>query len=342
MHMRKFFAVAALVLALLQHAGAAQSPPSARPAVPPERWNALIGEYGPDRQIVYVLEKEGRLWVLSQQKDYCAASEIKNHRFKFPPGGCRAGQDLEFKRGSNGQAVAMKLNGVTLPRRRIGPEGGATQLRIQPLRPVAGLLNEALAARPPAESGNFSPPDLVELNTLEPGIKLEIRYATTNNFLGSVFYSQPRAFLQRPAAEALARVHRKLAQQGFGLLVFDAYRPWYVTKVFWEATPPDKRIFVADPAKGSRHNRGCAVDLTLYVLSTGKAVDMGGTYDETTDRSYPFYPGGTSLQRWHRQLLREAMEAEGFAVYEAEWWHFDYRDWRQYPIANLTFDRIPN
>jgi D-alanyl-D-alanine dipeptidase len=127
---------------------------------------------------------------------------------------------------------------------------------------------------------------------------------------------------------------------GYGLLVHDAYRPWYVTKVFWDATPDDKKIFVADPAKGSRHNRGCAVDITLYDLKTKKPIDMVSTYDETTDRAYPNYPGGTSLQRWHRDLLRAAMEAEGFTVYEAEWWHFDYKDWQHYPILNIRFSDI--
>ena len=94
------------------------------------------------------------------------------------------------------------------------------------------------------------------------------------------------------------------------------------------------------PAQGSRHNRGCAVDLTLYELKTGKAVEMVGGYDEMSDRSYPDYPGGTARQRWHRELLRHAMEEEGFSVYEAEWWHFDYQDWRKYPILNLTFDEL--
>ena len=127
---------------------------------------------------------------------------------------------------------------------------------------------------------------------------------------------------------------------GYGLLIHDAYRPWYVTKVFWEATPEDKRIFVANPAQGSRHNRGAAVDLTLYDLATGKPVEMVSTYDETTDRAYPDYPGGTSMQRWLRRTLRDAMESEGFAVYEAEWWHFDYKDWQSYGIGNVPFDKI--
>jgi serine beta-lactamase-like protein LACTB len=146
--------------------------------------------------------------------------------------------------------------------------------------------------------------------------------------------------MQRPAAEALVRVHKKLAEQGFGLLIFDTYRPWYVTKMFWEATPVKQRVFVADPARGSRHNRGCAVDLTLYDRKTGKPAAMVGGYDEFSDRSYPDYLGGTSLQRWHRDLLRTAMEEE-FAVYEAEWWHFDYKDWQKYPILNLAFEELP-
>jgi D-alanyl-D-alanine dipeptidase len=201
-------------------------------------------------------------------------------------------------------------------------------------------MKEALAASPPQENGDFRQIDLVELRKLDPTIRLEIRYATTNNFLGTVFYSQARAFLQRPAAEAVVRVNRKLKAQGYALLVHDAYRPWYVTKVFWDATPADKKVFVADPAKGSRHNRGCAVDLTLYDLKTRKPVEMVSTYDETTARAYPDYPGGTSLQRWHRQLLREAMESEGFTVYSAEWWHFDYKDWQKYKIGNVRFEEI--
>ena len=175
---------------------------------------------------------------------------------------------------------------------------------------------------------------------VDDAIKLDIRYASDNNFLGAPLYTSARAFMQRPAAEALARVHKKLAEQGYGLLIYDAYRPWYVTRMFWEATPEKQRIFVADPAKGSRHNRGCAVDLTLYDLKTGRPVEMVSGYDEMTERAYPDYPGGTSLQRWHRELLRRAMEAEGFTVYEAEWWHFDYKDWRKYPILNLTFEEL--
>lgn len=137
---------------------------------------------------------------------------------------------------------------------------------ITPLRPVQELRAEALQAQPPREQGNFRKPDLVELVKLDPTIKLDIRYATTNNFLGTPVYTQARAFLQRPAAEALVRANRELKAQGYGLIIHDGYRPWYVTKIFWDATPDDKKIFVANPATGSNHNRGCAVDLSLYDL----------------------------------------------------------------------------
>jgi D-alanyl-D-alanine dipeptidase len=213
-------------------------------------------------------------------------------------------------------------------------------MRIEPVRPVAELLPGALAAQPPHQAGTFRPPDLVELTTLDAGIRLDIRYATGDNFLGTPLYTQARAFLQRPAAEALVRVQHSLAREGYGLMVFDAYRPWYVTRLFWDATPPDKHRFVADPAQGSHHNRGCAVDLTLYELRTGKEVSMPSVYDETTERAYPGYAGGTAEQRRLRDLLRRHMEAEGFTVYEYEWWHFDYRDWQSYAIQNVRFEDI--
>jgi serine beta-lactamase-like protein LACTB len=146
--------------------------------------------------------------------------------------------------------------------------------------------------------------------------------------------------LQRPAAEALTRAHERLREQGYGLLIHDAYRPWFVTRMFWDATPQTHKIFVADPNSGSRHNRGAAVDLTLYALATGEVVEMVGGYDEFSERSYADYVGGTSRQRWHRELLRRAMEAEGFRVYDFEWWHFDYEDWARYPILNLTFEEM--
>ena len=138
----------------------------------------------------------------------------------------------------------------------------------------------------------------------------------------------------------MLRAHRELKARGYGLIVHDGYRPWYVTKIFWEATPDDKKIFVADPAKGSKHNRGCAVDLSLYDLTTGKEVKMPSGYDEMTDRAYSDYAGGTAEERALRALLRQAMESQGFTVNPTEWWHFDYKDWQEYSIMNIRFEDL--
>ena len=311
----------------------------AKPLPAPARWLGLIGEYGPDDGILIILEKDGKLWASFKRAEPEPLDEITRNVFKFLSPGPNALQQLIFERNRGARATQVAVDAVILKRRRIEPESG-NQLRVRPLRPVPELMKEARAAQPPPEDGEFRRSDLVELTKLDPTIRLEIRYATTNNFLGMVFYSQAGAFMQRPAAEAVVRANRRLKALGYGLLVHDAYRPWYVTKVFWDATPDDKKVFVADPSKGSRHNRGCAVDLTLYDLKTKRPIEMVSTYDETTDRAYPDYPGGTSLQRWHRELLRRAMESAGFTVYEAEWWHFDYKDWQKYPIMNARFESI--
>jgi D-alanyl-D-alanine dipeptidase len=158
--------------------------------------------------------------------------------------------------------------------------------------------------------------------------------------MGVRLYERPGAYLQKPAALALARVAERLRPMGLGLMIHDSYRPWFVTWMFWEATPPEGRIFTADPSKGSRHNRGAAVDLTLTDLKDGTPLEMTGGYDEMSSRSYPNYVGGSSLQRWRRDTLRSAMEAEGFDVYPTEWWHFDFRGWERYPILNLDFDEV--
>jgi D-alanyl-D-alanine dipeptidase len=222
------------------------------------------------------------------------------------------------------------------------PLGFAQQVsfRITPLRPIEKLRAEALKEQPPSEAGTFLKPDLVELVKLDPTIKLDIRYATRNNFLGTPVYTQARAFLQRPAAEALLRAQRNLKTHGYGLIIHDGYRPWYVTKIFWEATPVDKRIFVADPAVGSNHNRGCAVDLSLYDLATGEEVTMPSGYDEMTERAYADFPGGTPDERARRALLRQVMEKQDFKVNLEEWWHFDYKDWKEYQILNVKFEDI--
>jgi CubicO group peptidase (beta-lactamase class C family)/D-alanyl-D-alanine dipeptidase len=309
------------------------------PAANPE-FASVIGEYGWDHDVLYIREKDGQLNALIEWFFEYPLERASHDVYRFPKSGLYDGQEIVFHRGADGKATSATVATVSFKRRALPADNDRVNFRIEPVRPPAELRKEALAASPPNESSALKTSDLVELRDLDPTIKYDIRYATSNNFMGTPFYTSAHAFMQRPAAQAVVRASAQLRKLGYGLLIHDSYRPWYVTKMFWDGTPPDKHVFVADPSQGSRHNRGCAVDLTLYDLKTGAPIRMTGGYDEMTDRSYPLYPGGTSLQRWHRDLLRHAMEAQGFNVYEAEWWHFDYKDWRSYPIGNLTFEQL--
>jgi CubicO group peptidase (beta-lactamase class C family)/D-alanyl-D-alanine dipeptidase len=310
------------------------------PPEPPERWRGLIGEYGWDHNELFILEDRGRLYALIEWFFRYPLTELSESEFAFPDeGGLYHGERLIFRRNADGQATHVVAADVKFVRRDL-PGEDAT-FRVEPLVPVQELRTAALAAAPPVQSPDLRKPQLVDLMQLPAKLKFDVRYATTNNFLSTVFYPEARAFAQQDAAQALLRAHQQLESEGYGLLIHDAYRPWYVTKMFFDATPAELRHFVADPSQGSRHNRGCAIDLTLYDLKTGEPVAMPSGYDEFSAKAYPGYPGGSSRSRWQRELLRRAMEAEGFRVYEFEWWHFDYGPWREYPVLNLTFDKIP-
>ena len=307
----------------------------------PNEWLGLIGEYGWDHNILYVYEDEGDLWVLIEWIEKNKLIQESKSLFKFPKKtGMYRNEKLNFKINENGIATEVSILNGPIFKRRSPLSLTKKTFKINPVKPIALLRKEAENSYPPEENSESEKFDLVEIKNIDKSIKYDIRYASENNFMGSKFYKTSHAFLQRPAAEALKRVNEKLRSYGFGLLIHDAYRPWYFTKMFWDATPEDKKIFVANPQNGSRHNRGCAVDLTLYELSTGNPVEMISGYDEFTERAFPYYYGGTTKQRWLRDLLRKNMESEGFSVYEYEWWHFDYKDWEKYGIGNLKFEDI--
>jgi D-alanyl-D-alanine dipeptidase len=289
---------------------------------------AAVGQYGQRAAPLTVFERAGVLRVDGQGRKDARLTPLGRNRYRIEGGG-----ELVL------EPVAVRLDGVRLPRHDFGAEveaGVRAAVRADP----AALRARALAARPPVETAEHRPADLMDLSTLDPTIRFDIRYAGPDNFMGLPLYERAAAYMQRPAALALARAAQALKAKGYGLLIHDAYRPWFVTWMFWEATPPEDHMFVADPAQGSRHNRGCAVDLTLYDLKTGKPVEMPSRYDEMSGRSYADFIGGTTRQRAMRSLLREAMVAQGFEIYPEEWWHFDYKDWRHYGIGTKTFSEL--
>lgn len=313
--------------------------PEARPEACPERWREYLGEYGWDHNVLLVREKDGGLeariewfWIEPLEEKGPDLFALPVDRGLYPL------ETLRFRRDAAGRVTAAVLGEVVFERRPSAAEGEV--FRIVPEHPPEELRRLAAAARPPRETGPKREPDLVDLAPAVPGLRFDVRYAGERNFLGVALYPEARAFLQRPAAEALARAQARLEGMGYGLLIHDAYRPWHVTKMFWDATPAEHRHFVADPSEGSRHNRGCAVDLTLVDLASGRPIAMTGVYDEFSARSYPEYPGGTSLQRWHREVLRSVMESSGFRVYEWEWWHFDFDGWQDWPILDASFAEL--
>jgi D-alanyl-D-alanine dipeptidase len=341
-----------LILALCRlavspvHAAAASANPGvsaqAAPADAPKALKRLIGEYRSADAKLTIYEAGGQLRADGLELHQVPLRQLAATRFVVeaaPSQPLQPSAPLQFQLDRDGQAVSVTVGTRQLQFRDIGQEV-VQQIRAGVKSDSGRLRAAALAATPPTEPPANRSSDLVDLAGVDPTIKFDIRYASSNNFLGFPLYERAAAYLQRPAAEALGRVERSLAAQGYGLLIHDAYRPWFVTKMFWDATPESAHVFVADPAQGSRHNRGCAVDLTLYDLKSGNAVEMTGRYDEMSPRSYADYLGGTSRQRWLRELLRSQLQAQGFAVYPEEWWHFDYKDWSDYAIGTATFTEL--
>jgi zinc D-Ala-D-Ala dipeptidase len=314
--------------------GAESLPPEA-----PSELKRLLGEYRSAAAKLTVYEADGKLFADGLDLPRTALRQLSTTDFS-----------VDDKRGGQPTHLAFELDRQLLPtavvvgsdRLQFRDIGREAVEKIQAgLKADMGRLRAAArVAKPPLEPAPKRASDLIDLATVDPTIKFDIRYASSNNFIGFPLYERPAAFMQRPAAEALGRAHRALASLGYGLLIHDGYRPWFVTKMFWDATPDADHIFVADPSQGSRHNRGCAVDLTLYELKSGKAVEMTGRYDEMSPRSNANYMGGTSRQRWLRALLRREMEAQGFTVNPEEWWHFDYKDWGDYAIGTATFAEL--
>lgn len=176
---------------------------------------------------------------------------------------------------------------------------------------------------------------LVDLQSVIPDVRLDIRYASSDNFAGRQLYPVARCLLRRPVAERLAEVQKELAGMGLALKVFDGYRPWSVQKLLWEVLPDER--YVADPAKGSRHNRGAAVDLTL-VDAEGRELAMPSAFDEFSEKAHRDFMDLPEEALRNRMVLEQVMARHGFAGLPTEWWHFDYEGWERFPISDVPLD----
>lgn len=180
--------------------------------------------------------------------------------------------------------------------------------------------------------------ELVNLEKFIPGLVLDIRYATTNNFTGEKIYNLARAYARKPVAESLKKIQADLKKQGLGIKIYDGYRPYSATVKFYE-TYRDT-TYVASPYKGSRHNRGCALDLTVIDLKTGQELEMPTGYDSFKKEAWPTSPVSDPTIRKNRQLLIDAMEKHGFKVNASEWWHFDFVGWQKFSVMDIDFEEL--
>lgn len=179
---------------------------------------------------------------------------------------------------------------------------------------------------------------LVDLEKTVPGIMLDIRYATSNNFTHKIVYTESMAYLRESPALALKEVQKELNKKGIGLKVYDAYRPYAATLLFWKIT--GDTLFVAAPWKGSRHNRGCAADVGLVDLKTGKDLEMPTPFDDFSAKAGAYYADLPQKAKENRDLLIRMMNKHGFSVFPSEWWHFDFRGWEKYELMDLSFEEL--
>ncbi|HEV8434723.1 MAG TPA: M15 family metallopeptidase [Thermoanaerobaculia bacterium] len=226
---------------------------------------------------------------------------------------------VRFRSLSRALILLLAACAASIPPNRYG-------LRVVPDRATY----EKLAARDPEQR-------LVDVSTI-PGVRIDVRYATTNNFMHEQLYPIAKVYLRAPAARALADVQRDLAAEHLGLKVFDGYRPYSITEKMWE--PVKNPDFVADPAKGSRHNRGAAVDLTLVDLATGEEIPMPTPYDDFTPKAFANYADLPPNVIANRAKLHDAMVRHGFDQLPSEWWHFDFHGWERFPLMNVPLESL--
>lgn len=223
---------------------------------------------------------------------------------------------------------------------RLPPPNDSRKLPGMNFRFIGGLILSSLVVLTIAGCATPQrPEDLVDVQKIIPGVVLDIRYATTNNFTGKKLYPFAGCYLRRAAAYKLAEVQAKLQPLGYGLKIYDGYRPLSVQRKMWEVFPQPG--YVADPKKGSRHNRGAAVDVTLIRLADGAELPMPTPYDDFTPRAHRDFMDLPAAAIQNRALLERVMTRHGFIGLPTEWWHFDAANWRDYPLLDIPLPATP-
>ena len=308
---------------------------------------ALMGVYTGNGAMIVVGEAGGALQVMDgyipnvnpkeqeQGKLYPLTREHYN-AYTYKDAGPKKNLEgnVDFERDKNGQGVSLRLDGRIYTRRFEYGENGQP-FRIKPEKSMAELRKEAAAALPPKLKFTKTA-DLVDLATAVPNLHFALHYTTSNNIFGAPLVLSKKAYLDRNATQALIRVQKDLQPYGYGLVVWEAYRSWSDFKLATLALGQKYKNYLPRAEKGFSHNTGCAIAVSLYELSSGEPVPMICDFDAVSPAQYSDFPGGTELQRWQRDLLREQMAKEGFEASKNEWWHFDFDHKTKYEILNIA------
>lgn len=314
------------------------------PEEPSKDQEALIGFYQGNGESLAVRENHGHLQLLyrflQKDRDFSGANVftlVKNHYDNYDLRETGPNTDSEstvrFDRDKNGQGISLNLGQKSYTRRFTGSESGRG-LRITPPQPMETLRRQAEGATPP-DLPYDKTADLVEISQVVPGVKLDLRYTTSNNLFGAPLVLSPKAYLDRSAARALAQVQKGLEPYGYGLVIWEGYRSWSDFKLATLALGTDHADMLPRPEEGYSHNSGRSVDASLYDLETGEPVTMISDFDEPSPAQYAQFAGGTQQQRALRDLLRQQMTLQGFTASDMEWWHFDYDAGSRYRILNV-------
>ena len=311
----------------------------------------ILGFYYGNGENILIRENNGRLELLYrtalEDKSFVAAnlyplSKVHFDSYTLQESGPMSNTEasVRFERDPDGYGISCRVGGNTYSRYCFGTTQGE---RAKPFRleersaeEWAKLREEAAKAAVPAALSAGEQAQLVDVASVA-GLKVNSVYAGSDNLFGAPLYTTPKLFVSKEAAAALGKVQQRLAPYGYGLVLWDAYRPWSVSKLANLALPEGKKDMLEDPeVKGSTHNTGNAVDVGLYSLESGEELDLGGGFDEPSLRQYASYAGGTSRERYLRSLLREEMELQGFKGIEMEWWHFEFGDCSKFAHLNVS------
>lgn len=342
--MRKFLLLALLFITILASVASAAKPVQRDIAY-------ILGLYYGEGSRFLIRENEGNLELLynydPENKDFSHSNifPLKKEHFDsytINEAGpvLSAEEAVRFERNAAGLGITCSIGGKRFSR-FFYPGQNNNAFHFAPVTNYDSLVKAASAAVEPANLQKGQITTLVNLLTQVPYIKADQRYASTNNCFGKPLYPAVKLYAASQVAQALTSVSKSLAQDGYGLLLWEAYRPWHASKLAYDLLPAANKNMLPSPQEGDVHNTGLAVDVSLYSLQTGAAVDMISDYDEISPRQYSKYPGGNTEQRYLRTYLQKTMQKAGFTISDMEWWHFTFGNTTGYSRLNLSFADLP-